>query len=81
MTPLLTGFGDELVKLSASRKNPYSRIQNQADKLLRGNLSDYVGTSEVRHPPIPRMEQVAQTPAKIQKPKIDFRAPRPPRVK
>jgi hypothetical protein len=86
MGPFLSGFADELVKLGASRKNPYSSVQNQADKLLRGNLSDYIGSEEVRHQSIPSMESVAQTGPKketpmvqVRPPKIDIKPPKPPK--
>jgi hypothetical protein len=67
---------DELVKLAATRKNPYSRIQNQADKLLRGNLSDYIGTEEVRRPAMPSMQSVAQKGYRDQQPKLEYRTPK-----
>lgn len=86
MNHFLAGFADELVKVAVTRKNPYSRIQNQADKLLRGNLSDYVGTEEVRHPTIPSMQQVASDAPKnerpqvqVRPPKIDIKPPKPPK--
>jgi hypothetical protein len=76
----LAGFTDELVKLSASRKNPYSSVQNHQDKLLRGNLSDYIGTEEIRHQPHPSMEEVSNRAFKDRTPKIDARPPKPPKT-
>lgn len=76
MNHFLTGFASELVKLGASRKNPYSQIQNQQDKLLRGNLSTYLGAEEVRHQAHPSMESVAKTKPLRESPKVEVRAPK-----
>lgn len=81
MNNFLAGFTSELVKLSASRKNPYSKVQNQQDKLLRGNLSDYVGTQDVRNPAHPPMYETSNRAYKVQASKLNAKPPKPPKVK
>ena len=80
MTPFLTGFAAELVKLGAP-VDPTSKANGKMENLLKGGLSRYVGEKDVRTPTFPSMEQVSNKAFKDKSPKVDFRAPKPPKVK
>jgi hypothetical protein len=79
VTPFLSGFGAELVKLGADMKDPMAKVKGKMKKLLKGGLKKYVGSEEVRGRTFPSMESVANKPFKS--PKLDFRVPKPPKVK
>jgi len=70
-----------LAKTSASRKNPFSRIQNQADntRYARGNMSDYMGTEDVRNQPWPSMQQVSSDAPKSERAMVEYKPPKPPK--
>jgi hypothetical protein len=80
MTPFLSGFAAELVKLGET-KDPTAKVNGKMDKLLKGGLSKYIGEQDVRTPTFPPMEEVANRSFKDKSPKVDFRAPKPPKVK
>lgn len=80
MTPFLHGFTAELVKLSASVKDPTAGAQAKMRNLLKGGLEKYVGKQDVRNATFPSMGEVANRAFKDQAPKLDARAPKSPKV-
>ena len=79
MTPFLSGFTAELVKLSAP-KDPTAKVNGKMEKLLKGGLTRYIGEKDVRNPTFPSMEQVSNQPFTGKVPKVDARPPKPPKV-
>ena len=79
MTPFLTGFAAELVKLGET-KDPTAKANGKMEKLLRGGLSKYVGEKDVRNPTFPSMEQVSNQSFKDKGPSIDLRPLKAPKV-
>jgi hypothetical protein len=79
VTPFLSGFAAELVKLGAP-VDPTSKANGKMDKLLKGGLAKYVGEKDVRTPTFPSMEQVSNKAFKDKTPKVDARPPKPPKV-
>jgi hypothetical protein len=80
VTPFLSGFAAELVKLGET-KDPTAKANGKMEKLLKGGLAKYIGEKDVRNPTFPPMEQVSNQSFKDKSPKMDFRPPKPPKVK
>lgn len=80
MTPFLSGFVTELVKLGAP-VDPTSKADGKMEKLLKGGISRYVGEKDIRNPTFPSMEQVSNKAFKDKTQKVDARPPKPPKVK
>jgi len=75
------GMGKDLpLKKISAPVDPTSKANGKMEKLLKGGLARYIGEKDVRNPTFPNMESVANTPFKVQAPKVDARVPKPPKA-